>query len=180
MATLSNKDRVGKGLDLLAEGLLPFISPRMAAAAGGAGGDWVRLIEARDEAKHALRKVCGFAYFPRRLRVWWVRQSPAIRETRMTICRLEHGSTRSRSSWISPTGHPRRDRRDPTLTGVNSRLPSTSTETKDTLCGHGFGHATTPARRHAHGQGWTPTEAALPRGGAGSFQLPAPQQRGAP
>lgn len=52
MASLSNKDRIGKGLDLLAEGLLPFVSPRMAAAAGAAGGDWVRLIAARDEAKH--------------------------------------------------------------------------------------------------------------------------------
>jgi len=51
MATLSNKDRVGKGLDLLAAGLLPFVNPRMAAAAGNAGGDWVRLLEARDTAK---------------------------------------------------------------------------------------------------------------------------------
>ncbi len=52
MATLSNKDRVGKGLDLLAQGLLPFVSSRMAAAADVTGGDWVRLVEARDEVKH--------------------------------------------------------------------------------------------------------------------------------
>jgi Swt1-like HEPN/Protein of unknown function (DUF499) len=55
MAALSNKDRVGKGLELLAEGLLPFISSRMAAAASVTGGDWVRLIEARDEAKHGKK-----------------------------------------------------------------------------------------------------------------------------
>lgn len=52
MATLSNRDRVGKALDLLAEGLLPFVDPRMAAAAKPTGGDWVRLIAARDEAKN--------------------------------------------------------------------------------------------------------------------------------
>ena len=38
MATLSNRDRVGKALDLLAEGLLPFVDPRMAAAAKPTGG----------------------------------------------------------------------------------------------------------------------------------------------
>ena len=48
MATLSNRDRIGKGLELLAEGLLPFIEPRMASAASQVGGDWVRLIAARD------------------------------------------------------------------------------------------------------------------------------------
>ena len=52
MATLSNRERVGKALDLLAEGLLPFIDPRMTAAASQVGGDWVRLISARDESKH--------------------------------------------------------------------------------------------------------------------------------
>ena len=52
MATLSNRERVGKALELLAEGLLPFIEPRMASAASQVGGDWVRLIAARDEAKH--------------------------------------------------------------------------------------------------------------------------------
>lgn len=57
MATLSNKDRVGRGLDLLAEGLQPFVSPRMAAAAGSTGGDWVALMAARDEAKHGRKVV---------------------------------------------------------------------------------------------------------------------------
>ena len=52
MATLSNRERVGKALDLLAEGLLPFIDPRMTAAASQVGGHWVRLISARDESKH--------------------------------------------------------------------------------------------------------------------------------
>ena len=52
MATLSNRDRIGKALELLADGLLPFIEPRMASAASQVGGDWVRLIAARDEAKH--------------------------------------------------------------------------------------------------------------------------------
>ena len=48
MAALSNRERVGKALELLAEGLLPFIEPRMASAASQVGGDWVRLIAARD------------------------------------------------------------------------------------------------------------------------------------
>lgn len=52
MATLTNKDRVGRALDLLAAGLLPFVGTRMAAAAANAGGDWVRLMEARDATKH--------------------------------------------------------------------------------------------------------------------------------
>jgi predicted AAA+ superfamily ATPase len=51
MATLSNKDRVGRSLDLLADGLLPFIEPRMTAAATITGGDWVRLMEAKDSQK---------------------------------------------------------------------------------------------------------------------------------
>lgn len=52
MATLSNKDRVGRALDLLAEGLYPFVDLRMKVAAANAGGDWLRLVEARDEQKH--------------------------------------------------------------------------------------------------------------------------------
>jgi FKBP-type peptidyl-prolyl cis-trans isomerase 2 len=41
MATLSNRDRIGKALELLADGLLPFIEPRMTSAASQVGGDWV-------------------------------------------------------------------------------------------------------------------------------------------
>ena len=52
MATLSNRDRIGKALELLADGLLPFIEPRMTSAASQVGGDWVRLLAARDESKH--------------------------------------------------------------------------------------------------------------------------------
>lgn len=52
---MSNKDRVGRGIDLLAEGLHPFVAPRMVAAAGTAGGDWVALLAARDEAKHGKK-----------------------------------------------------------------------------------------------------------------------------
>ena len=51
MASLSNKDRIGRALDLLSEGLLPFVRPRMSAVARNFGGDWVQLIEARDAAK---------------------------------------------------------------------------------------------------------------------------------
>ena len=60
MAALSNKDRVGRALDLLADGLVPFVDPRMRDAAGIANGDWVRLIEAKDsqkqgrEVKHSM------------------------------------------------------------------------------------------------------------------------------
>jgi predicted AAA+ superfamily ATPase len=54
---LSNRDRVGRGFELLAEGLEPFVDPRMARAAGTIGEDWAKLLEARDEAKHGTRKV---------------------------------------------------------------------------------------------------------------------------
>ncbi len=52
MATLSNRDRVGKALELLAQGALPFVDPRMSEAAAQGGGDWIRLLQARDDAKH--------------------------------------------------------------------------------------------------------------------------------
>ena len=50
MAT-SNRDRVGRGLELLATGLEPFVDEAMSAVAP-AGKDWLDLIAARDQAKH--------------------------------------------------------------------------------------------------------------------------------
>ncbi|MCF6508334.1 DUF499 domain-containing protein [Blastococcus sp. MG754426] len=54
MAT-SNRDRVGRGFELLAEGLEPFVDQLMSAAAGS-GGDWLALLAARESAKHGGAK----------------------------------------------------------------------------------------------------------------------------
>jgi len=51
---LSNRDRVQRGFELLAEGLEPFVDQRMSAAAPG--GDWIGLLEARDEQRNGVRK----------------------------------------------------------------------------------------------------------------------------
>src|SRR5215470_4045037 len=48
---LSNRDRVGRGMDLLADGLGPFVDARMSAAAP-AGRDWVEMLQARNPAKY--------------------------------------------------------------------------------------------------------------------------------
>ena len=53
MAT-SNRDRVQKGFEVLAEGLEPFVDQKMGAAVPG--GDWIALLEARDEQKNGVRK----------------------------------------------------------------------------------------------------------------------------
>lgn len=52
---LSNKEKVGRGLELLAAGLRPFVDRHMQAAAP-AGQDWLRLLEARDNAKFGTQK----------------------------------------------------------------------------------------------------------------------------
>jgi predicted AAA+ superfamily ATPase len=54
MAT-SNRDRVGRGFELLALGLEPFVDQLMTAAAGSAG-DWVGLLEARETQRHGTAK----------------------------------------------------------------------------------------------------------------------------
>lgn len=54
MAT-SNRDRVGRGFELLAEGLLPVVDEQMSAAAP-AGADWLALLAARDEARHGTSR----------------------------------------------------------------------------------------------------------------------------
>jgi hypothetical protein len=48
---LSNRDRVGRGFELLGRGLEPFVEQRMSAAAPS-GTDWVAMITARDRQKH--------------------------------------------------------------------------------------------------------------------------------
>jgi predicted AAA+ superfamily ATPase len=55
MAT-SNRDRVGRGFELLAEGLEPFVDRHMSAAAGRAGTDWAQLLQAREQARHGTAK----------------------------------------------------------------------------------------------------------------------------
>jgi predicted AAA+ superfamily ATPase len=52
---MSNRERVGRGLEILAAGLGPFVDERMTAAAP-AGRDWVEMLQARDAAKHGRDK----------------------------------------------------------------------------------------------------------------------------
>ncbi|MDP9434771.1 MAG: Swt1 family HEPN domain-containing protein [Actinomycetota bacterium] len=52
---ISNRDRVGRGFELLADGLEPFVDPLMAAAAGS-GADWLALLAARENARHGTTK----------------------------------------------------------------------------------------------------------------------------
>ena len=51
---LSNRDRIGKGFELLAAGLGPFVNERMGAAAPD--GNWIALLESRDEAKNGVKR----------------------------------------------------------------------------------------------------------------------------
>lgn len=53
---MSNRERVGRAFELLAEGLGPFVDQRLTAAAP-AGADWAKLLEARDEAEHGAKRV---------------------------------------------------------------------------------------------------------------------------
>jgi predicted AAA+ superfamily ATPase len=48
---MSNRDRVGRGLEILAGGLSPFVEARMAAVVPD-GRDWVEVLEARDASRH--------------------------------------------------------------------------------------------------------------------------------
>jgi alkylhydroperoxidase/carboxymuconolactone decarboxylase family protein YurZ len=53
---LSNKEKVGRGFELLAAGLRPFVDRYMRSAAPE-GQDWVRLLEDRDAARHGVEKM---------------------------------------------------------------------------------------------------------------------------
>src|SRR5215475_611070 len=46
---MSNRDRIGRGLEILAAGLAPFVDAQMAATAPP-GQDWVELLQARGTA----------------------------------------------------------------------------------------------------------------------------------
>jgi predicted AAA+ superfamily ATPase len=48
---MSNRDRIGQGMDILVAGLGPFVDERMSAAAPK-GRDWVELLQARNAAKY--------------------------------------------------------------------------------------------------------------------------------
>ena len=52
---ISNRDRVGRGFELLAAGLEPFVDRAMTAVAP-AGRDWLELLEARDNTRHGSAK----------------------------------------------------------------------------------------------------------------------------
>ena len=54
MMATSNRDRIDRGLQVLAAGLGPFVDSMMSAAAP-AGRDWVEVLEDRDAAKHGTR-----------------------------------------------------------------------------------------------------------------------------
>lgn len=53
---LSNRDRIGRGLELLGAGLEPFVDMMMSLATPGST-DWVKVLEARDAAKQGTNKV---------------------------------------------------------------------------------------------------------------------------
>src|SRR6266496_3732343 len=54
MAT-SNRDRVGRGLEILAAGLSPFVDARMTATAPN-GRDWVEMLQVRDASRHGSER----------------------------------------------------------------------------------------------------------------------------
>ena len=53
---LSNRDRVGKGFEILSNGLNDFVDHAMSSVDVPAGLTWIQMIEARDEAKTGSRK----------------------------------------------------------------------------------------------------------------------------
>lgn len=53
---VSNRDRVGKGFELLAEGLEPFVNEKMSLAFSAENQHWVEVIESRDSAKNGSSK----------------------------------------------------------------------------------------------------------------------------
>ncbi|PWU52349.1 AAA family ATPase [Micromonospora sp. S4605] len=52
---ISNRDRVGRGFELLAAGLVKFVDDAMTAAVP-VGQEWIKVLEARDAAKHGSAK----------------------------------------------------------------------------------------------------------------------------
>ncbi|MEV5414519.1 Swt1 family HEPN domain-containing protein [Thermopolyspora sp. NPDC052614] len=52
---LSNRDRIGRGLELLGMGLEPFVDMMMSMATSG-NQDWVEVLQARDAAKHGVHR----------------------------------------------------------------------------------------------------------------------------
>lgn len=53
---ISNRDRIGKGFEILALGLLEFVDRQMSAAAETTGRDWISVIESRDESKNGTKR----------------------------------------------------------------------------------------------------------------------------
>jgi predicted AAA+ superfamily ATPase len=52
---MSNRDRVGRGLEILAAGLGPFVDARMAATAPDSR-DWVEMLQVRDASRHGSER----------------------------------------------------------------------------------------------------------------------------
>ena len=56
LVAMSNRDRVGRGLEILASGLGPFVDVRMRAAVPS-GSDWMQVLADRDRSRHrAVRR----------------------------------------------------------------------------------------------------------------------------
>jgi hypothetical protein len=52
---INNRDRIGRGLDLVASGLGPFVDTRMVAAVPD-GHDWVKVLAARDRSRYGAER----------------------------------------------------------------------------------------------------------------------------
>ena len=53
---ISNRDRVNKGFEILADGLSNFVDVNMTKAFKSENENWIAIIENRDEAKNGFRK----------------------------------------------------------------------------------------------------------------------------
>jgi predicted AAA+ superfamily ATPase len=53
---ISNRDRVGKGFEILSEGLRDFVTEKMNLAFSQEGMDWIQAIESRDASKNGIHK----------------------------------------------------------------------------------------------------------------------------
>lgn len=53
---VSNRDRIGKGFEILSDGLASFVNEKMGEAFSGQGANWVEIIELRDANKNGVQK----------------------------------------------------------------------------------------------------------------------------
>lgn len=53
---VSNRDRIGRGFEILADGLSRFVNEKMTDAFSGQQENWIQIIESRDAAKNGVTK----------------------------------------------------------------------------------------------------------------------------